>query len=101
MIDLSLEHQEQIREILRRQIPDRTAYIFGSRVRGRAKKFSDVDLAIEGKTPLTLQLIADLKEAFSSSALPFRIDILDWNRASDEFRRAIQDERQKIYEPSL
>jgi len=31
----------------------------------------------------------------------FSVDIVDWNMASDEFRRVIEDERIKIYEPSL
>lgn len=78
-----------IREILRRHVPNRTVWAFGSRVRGRVKPFSDLDLAILGDTPLPDCVLAALQDDFADSDLPIRIDIVDWARTSPEFRDII------------
>ena len=40
--------------------------------------------------PTSPPKIAELKEAFQESELPFRVDLLDWNAISDEFRIVIE-----------
>jgi predicted nucleotidyltransferase len=50
----------------------RTIY-FGSRVQGTAKPFSDLDLAVMGDVPLDFRQLADLKDAFAESDLPWLI----------------------------
>jgi predicted nucleotidyltransferase len=51
--------------ILRRYIPDREVWAFGSRVSGKVKPFSDLDLAILGSKPVLGPVLADMKEAFT------------------------------------
>lgn len=63
-------HLQTVKEILRRHVPDREVWLFGSRATGTAKKFSDLDLAIIGSTPLTLSQLAQLENDFDESELP-------------------------------
>ena len=64
--------------------------VFGSRINGTAKPYSDLDLAVVGQKALDWRILAKLKEAFQESELPFRVDLLDWNAISDEFRNVIE-----------
>ena len=90
LIDISPENWQIVREILQRYVPDREVWAFGSRAKWTAKEFSDLDLAIIGDTPLSIALTADMKEAFQESALPFKIDIVDWANITPSFRQVIQ-----------
>ena len=65
-------------------------WVFGSRIAGNAKKFSDLDLVIITKRPLPTLTMALLKEDFSQSDLPFKVDVLDWSTISEEFKRHIK-----------
>ena len=90
LIDISPENWQIVREILQRYVPDREVWAFGSRAKWTAKEFSDLDIAIIGDKPLSIALTADLREAFQESALPFKIDIVDWANITPSFRQVIQ-----------
>ena len=51
-IDISPKDLETVRCILRDHVPDCEVLAFGSRVKGKARQFSDLDLAIAGKGPV-------------------------------------------------
>lgn len=78
-----------VREILQAQVPDRPVYVFGSRATGKARRLADIDLAIGGPEPLDLLQRALLNELFDESDLPMKVDILDLNTISPEFRQRI------------
>ncbi len=59
-----------VRDILQNYIPNYEVWAFGSRVNGRAKLFSDLDVAIITQNPLSFKLNAELSDAFSESDLP-------------------------------
>ncbi len=63
---------------------------FGSRDNGTAKHYSDLDLALVGQGRLDWRRLAELKETFQESDLSFRVDLLDWNAISAEFRNVIE-----------
>lgn len=65
-------------------------YAFGSRVKGRARRFSDLDLAFDAGRALTLGDEAVLDEAFDESDLPWRVDIVDLVTCSHTFRREVE-----------
>ena len=90
LIDLSPENWQIVRDILKRYVPDREVWAFGSRAKWTAKEFSDLDIAIIGDKPLSIALTADLREAFQESALPFKVDIVDWANITPSFRQVIQ-----------
>jgi len=84
---------ETVLAILRTHVSKCEVWAFGSRVHGRnLKRFSDLDLAIITDKPLDSLLLADLKDAFSESDLPFKVDVLDWAVTSERFRRIIEKE---------
>ena len=90
LIDISPENWQIVRDILKRYVPDREVWAFGSRAKWTAKEFSDLDIAIIGDKPLSIALTADLREAFQESALPFKVDIVDWANITPSFRQVIQ-----------
>ena len=92
MIDVTNEQLLIIKGILSKHINDTGVRVFGSRITGKAKKYSDLDLVVFGKTVIDPGIIAKIKEDFEESDLPFRVDILDWNRISEEFKNIINQQ---------
>lgn len=90
MIDIPENHLSAIRNILHDYVPHCEVRVFGSRITTNAKEYSDLDIAIVGKKPIDYSIIAEIKEAFQKSDLPFRVDVLDWNTISPEFRTVIE-----------
>ncbi len=77
-----------VKEILKKHIPKIIVMIFGSRLTGEnLKKFSDLDLAICGK--ISLDTFLKLKQAFSDSDLPFRVDLVEIEKVDDAFQEII------------
>ncbi len=75
-----------VQRILLQKLPGREVWAFGSRVKGTAKPYSDLDLVVLGEEPLPLALQASLAEAFDDSDLPWRVDVVDWATTSERFR---------------
>jgi type I restriction enzyme S subunit len=76
---------ELVCAILRQHISGKAVWAFGSRATGgrMLKRFSDLDLAVEGK--LTWPERADLAEAFEESPLPIKVDIVEQGLTDAEF----------------
>ncbi len=93
-IDLPADHRRLVVDILRANLPQSAkTWVFGSRATGRARRYSDLDLAIDAGRRLTLDEIAGLAEAFSDSDLPYKVDIVDWHDIEDRWRQTIAAER--------
>ena len=71
---------------------------FGSRAKGTAKPYSDLDLAILGSEPLPLSTAAELTDDFSESDLPSKVEIVDWATTGERFRKVIEGERVVVQE---
>ncbi len=93
-IDISPQDWDEVYPILKKYVPEYTVWAFGSRVKGTAKAYSDLDLAIITQQALSLKRTAELKEAFDESNLSIRVDIVDWAATSEAFRKII--ERDKV-----
>lgn len=89
MIDLTSAEHNIVTDILHRMLPGKEVRAFGSRVKGKARPYSDLDIVIIGDTPIEIGVIAELRNEFEESDLPFRIDILDWALLSDEFKQVV------------
>jgi predicted nucleotidyltransferase len=98
MIDITAEQKQVIVGIIRQFAPGVEIRVFGSRFTGTAKPYSDLDLALAGKDKLDIRLIARIKEAFEESPLPFRVDVLDWNAITVEFRKVIEEKGFEAFE---
>jgi predicted nucleotidyltransferase len=67
--------------------------LFGSRARGTARPFSDIDIALEAKGgPVDLELYASLGERLEESLIPFEVDLVDLASADEGLRRAVSRE---------
>ena len=78
-----------VKTILQQYVTDIPVWAYGSRVKGTAKRYSDLDLALVTKEPLTFLQLAKLENAFSDSELEWKVDIVDWASASDEFKQIV------------
>lgn len=97
-LDLRPDHLRIVRDILKRQVPEREVWAFGSRATWRAKPYSDLDLAVIGEQPLSLSVQAALTDDFAESDLPFRVDVVDWATTRGNFRRIIQRDKVVVQE---
>ena len=101
-VDLPADHRRIVLEILRANLPPSTkAWVFGSRAFGRARPYSDLDLAVDSGRALTLDELAILGEGFAESDLPYRVDLVDWHNLDDRFRQTIATERVALAQPAL
>ena len=98
MIDVEEKYLAEIRRILAEHVSDCEVRVFGSRIEGKARDFSDLDLALVGSEKINWQRIELLKDAFASSDMPMTIDVIDWHAISDEFRAVIENHYEVIQE---
>lgn len=109
MIDLEKKHLDTVLRILALRVPECEVWAFGSRVQAtdnklraagaRAKKFSDLDLAIIADKEIGWRKLEELKLAMSESDLPITVDILDCNSISDSFRKIIERNYEVVQQP--
>lgn len=90
---LSEAELAEVCRVLRQNVPYAKVWAFGSRVRGGSRPYSDLDLAIEGRQPLSLEKMADLTAAFDEADLAFKVDLVDWAAVAPSFRRIIEEQR--------
>jgi uncharacterized protein len=95
VVDLEPQNQELVCTILHRHLPASTkVWVFGSRVKGTARKYSDLDLVIERPNQaMTLELLSDMAADFEESNLPIKVDIVDWRTLTDDFKGPIDNEK--------
>ena len=89
-LDLTAEQLATTRGIFARLLPGSTVWAFGSRVTGRAKPTSDLDLCIVSHGPLSTRELESLRSAFEESSLPMKVDLVEWARLSLRFRALVE-----------
>lgn len=98
-IDLDDKYLDEIKEILKRFIPESDAefYIFGSRVKGKAKKYSDIDIAITcGERVFDDSIRIPLEKFFEETTIPYKVDIVDLNSITQNFKDNIKNDLVRI-----
>ncbi|OGV26222.1 MAG: hypothetical protein A3F18_05890 [Legionellales bacterium RIFCSPHIGHO2_12_FULL_37_14] len=90
-IDVRQDHLQIVQAILKQHVPDRNIVAFGSRIHHTAKDTSDLDLCIMGSNPIPLEVLANLRDAFSLSIIPFKIDVIDWTSIAPAFQKIINE----------
>jgi len=99
-INVSPEQWEIVHTVLQKHVPQYAVWAFGSRAKGIAKPYSDLDLAIISDEPLPLSVSATLSDDFSESDLPWRVDIVDWSQTSPAFQEVIAQNKVVVQEAS-
>lgn len=90
MIDMDEAWLEEIKRILSRIIPEYEVWAFGSRIKGNNHKYSDLDLALISETRIDWRLIESLKDEFSESDLPIRVDVVDYKSVPEVLKKMIE-----------
>lgn len=79
--------KDQIKNTARKYLGrDYKLFIFGSRVSGKSRKFSDIDLGILGKTRVPGHSIVKIQEELENSCLPYKVDVVDFTKVSEDFK---------------
>ena len=90
-LGLTAEQKAIALQILQEHLPaDAMIWVFGTRARGQARPYSDLDLAIDAGRHLSLVETGDLAEAFSESDLPWKVDVVDWRALEPRFASLIE-----------
>jgi len=94
-------HQwQELSAIFERYAPGRRIWAFGSRATGRrVRRFSDLDIALEGEG-LSFDQMASLHDALDESRLPFKVDIVQIETLTPEFKARIMPEMVLVQEPN-
>ena len=99
-VDIRSDHLKIVQDILCTHLPGSVkVWVFGSRAAWTTKDSSDLDLAVEGDTPLDFRTINMLQDAFEDSSLPYTVDVVDMNRVSGGFRHAIEEHKTLLAVP--
>lgn len=91
MIDLGEKYILFIKGVILKYLPECRIFIFGSRATGRAKKYSDVDIAIKSEQ-ITDKIKSLIEMDLENSTIPYEVDIVDLNSISEQFKKQIIDD---------
>ena len=90
-IDLTAEQRRTVLALLNRYLPNTTVWAYGSRVKWTSQPASDLDLVAFAEPGQSARL-AELREAFDESDLPFRVDLFVWDDVPEGFHARIEAE---------
>lgn len=62
-------------------------FVYGSRATGRARKWSDYDIGIMGKSPIPKTLLWKTEEELEESDLPVIVRVVDFAKVDKEFKQ--------------
>lgn len=95
-IDLNDKYISFIKETITNILPDVEVFIFGSRTQGKAREYSDVDIALKAYNKIPLSDILKIKTAFEDSTFPYKVDVVDLNSIDEKFYNIIKNDLYKI-----
>ncbi len=102
---VSLNHEGKYKKVLaevvkllKEELEPEKIILFGSRAKGEARPYSDIDLALEGAKPLSLRELRKLKEKIETISWPYFVDLIFLEKTKDEFKNWIIKTGITIYE---
>ena len=86
------DYRARVDNILSQTSPEIEVWAYGSRVDGSNHDASDLDLVLRTPdlTPVSVNVISRLREAFDESNLPIIVDIHDWARLPEAYHEEIE-----------
>lgn len=99
LTDLPQNQLEQVCEIVKRHLHSAEVFAFGSRVNGRAKMLSDLDLdlILKPATMLPWRTLPELRGALEASDLPITVDVVDWNSCTEKFQSRVAPQLVQVF----
>jgi len=95
-LDLQDKHKDFIINTISALFPEVDIFIYGSRVQGKAQKYSDVDIAIKSVSEIPIEKLLQIKAAFHDSSFPYKVDIVDLEALNKDFYKLIENDLYKI-----
>ncbi len=95
-LDLEERYQNFIKTSIKEILPDAKIFIYGSRVKNKALKYSDVDIAVKCPTKISFEKILKLKAYFEDSTFPYQVDLIDLDNISEKFLSMIKEDLTEI-----
>jgi predicted nucleotidyltransferase len=89
MIDLAPKQLAIVGHLQATHVPECEVRAFGSLVTGKAKPYSNLDIALLAPSRLPIGRLASPREAFAESELSIHVDVLDWHAISEALRGII------------
>jgi len=69
-------------------------YAYGSRTKGTARKFSDLDICYQEEIPD--EVVCQIKEELEESNLPFIVELVNWKQMRPQFQELIRKDLKVI-----
>lgn len=60
-------------------------FFFGSRVNGKGRERSDIDIGIEGKEKVPSKALGEIREEIEEMPVLYSIDVVDFKDVSEDF----------------
>ena len=98
-VAISARHLRCLLDEIERHIPQATVWAFGSRVTGSPRPASDLDLAEHCDEATARKNLSRLNETLVESDLPFKVQILDFDRLPENMRANIEANYIVLYQP--
>lgn len=95
-LDLEERYQDFIKTSIKEILPDAKIFIYGSRVKNKALKYSDVDIAVKCPAKIPFEKILKLKAFFEDSTFPYQVDLIDLDNISEKFLNLIKEDLTEI-----
>ncbi|KLL04806.1 MAG: hypothetical protein MRERV_4c083 [Mycoplasmataceae bacterium RV_VA103A] len=73
-------------------------YAYGSRVKGTARQYSDLDLCYQKEIPS--HILVEIEKDLEESDLPFTVELVNWNHMQPAFQKIIQKDLVLISGPA-
>jgi predicted nucleotidyltransferase len=87
-IDLTDAQLRSVLDLIGQHLPGVTVWAYGSRVKGTARRTSDLDLVVFVDED-SRSLVSGLKESFDESDLTFPVDLHIWDEIPTSFQKEI------------
>ena len=92
------ETLKTIRTIIRSHVPDPSyrLFVFGSRATGTARKFSDMDIGIQGDVPVPSAALEYIREDLENSSIPYKVEVVDFTIVEPTFKAHALKQTQQL-----
>jgi predicted nucleotidyltransferase len=100
MVAEKKELTKEIEKIMRKwlRLSHYKIFFFGSRVKGRSNERSDYDVGIETSEKVPLTTLAEIEAELEELPIMNKIDVVDFNSVSGDFKRVASENIKIIYE---
>ena len=98
-IAVPVPHLRYLIEQIELYIPAATVWAFGSRVKWSHHPASDLDLAVLCDKETAKKVLPKLNDVLVESDLPFKVQLLDFNRLPANMQENIKKEFVVLYQP--